>query len=89
MDVKYLPPSELDGEVRCAADSGGVVEIRPRFFTRKGDAVVGQFIVKDVHGTPLDRVIITVTGSGKLKLSTRHAEVKPLADEETGGTEES
>ncbi len=78
MNVKYLPPSEIDAAVKFGESDITVV---PRFFTASGPAVLGMLISANGRNEVLDRVVISVNGKGKITLTNRAKEVKPQCDQ--------
>ena len=78
MDIKYFIPSAIDADVQ-QKDSG--ITLKPRFFSKKGSAIVGSLESFSSKGDLLDRVVIVVNGDGKLRLNSRFNEVVPVADD--------
>jgi hypothetical protein len=79
MEVKFFNPSELDATVETS-DNGMVAS--PRFYTPAGPAVLGTLLCQDERGSVLDRVVLQVSGKGKISVIHRNEVVKPLAEQE-------
>ena len=84
MQVNYHPPSDLDATVDVQAGTGKL-HIAPKFYHPKGSSVVGTLRVVDNKGQVLDRVVLSVSGNGRVNLVHRNEEVIPLADKDKGG----
>lgn len=79
MEVKFFNPSELDAAVE-ASDTG--LNVRPKFYTPTGPAVLGTLLCRDEKGSVLDRAVLHVSGKGKISVVHRNEAVKPLVEQE-------
>jgi hypothetical protein len=77
VEVRFLPPSEIDAGVKGDAKS---MTITPRFYSSVGPAVLGTLVVADSKGNVLDRGVFQVSGKGKLTILHRNEEVKPVIE---------
>ena len=82
MQVNFHQPSELDAHVDGLTETH--LTIHPKFYQPKGSAVIGTLQVIDNQGTVIDRVVLSVSGSGKINAAHRNEEVVPIADSENG-----
>lgn len=60
MQIKFVPPPEIEATVKVEDD--GTLVIAPRFATSKGSALVGSVVVRGSKGKER-RFLITVSGN--------------------------
>lgn len=82
MDVRYLPPSEIDAEVAPVDGKEHQLNVRPKFFAPNGPASVGMFIAYSSKNVVLDRVLVQINGKGKISVSHRNEVVVPTIESE-------